>query len=528
MGIELTRRGILTGAALLAASPAAAVAMADEAGERGWDAEFDVIVIGSGFTGMAAAIAALDEGAHVALLEQDGHPGGNSILCDSNAQFGGGTSIQDAAGVEDTPEAFYQEIMAHGGYKSNPTLLRSFTEGSVEMAEWLKGLGVPFNEKLKKQEMSVERTVSCAAYGDLFGGLAMWRYLNDALVERGGEVALDSRVTALVQAPDGTVEGVEVDASGQAVRMRACKGVIIAAGGWKGNVAMRKAWDPRWDDECASSGAPCTPSDGAMINAAVDCGAALTGMGTIGETLFQWGSDHLVYWDGDIDTMPEYYTSGLPFDPACAIAVDGDGLRFVDETCAQDYGTQLLPDAYLSLQKRPRNVWGITDSRGAAAMGWTDDLFENPGADGASHKVTPGWVAKADTLEALAQETGVDAAGLQGTVERYNGFVGAGVDEDFGKEAMSEIAEGPFYAAKFRLYCHDQMSGLVANTKGQVLKRSAAYGPDDLDIDECDVIPHLYAAGESVGGYWGDSRGHGKIAAYMLQGRNAARAAMAE
>lgn len=530
MSIEMNvDRRTLVGAAAVTGAVAALSCTTStvRADEPTWDGETDIVVVGSGFTGMVAAIAALDEGASVMVFEQDDHPGGNSILCDANGQFGGGTSFQEALGIDDTPEAFYDEIMAHGHFKSNPTLLRSFTDHAVEMVEWLQGIGVVFNDSLKKQEMSIERTHQAAPYADgIAGGLALWRYLDDALTARGGEVKLSHRVTRLIQDPDGTVLGVELEAENGPMRFKANKGVVIAAGGWKGNVAMRTAWDPRWDGETLSSGFPCTESNGAMINAAVDAGGAVCGMGTIGETLFKWGIDTMVDWTGDIDTMPDYYTTGVGIDPLHTIAVDGRGLRFVDETCALDYGTPILPDAYLSLPDRPRNVWGITDTAGAEAAGWSAEAFENPSLTGMP-KLKPGWACIADTLEELAELMGVDPEGLVQTVDRYNGFAEAGADEDFGKIDLTPIVEPPFYGAKFQLYCHDQMSGLVANTKGQVVKRSSLYGPEALDIDEYEVIPRLYAAGESVGGYWGDSRGHGKISAYMLQGRNAARDAAA-
>ena len=105
-----------------------------------------------------------------------------------------------------------------------------------------------------------------------------------------------------------------------------------------------------------------------------------------------------------------------------------------------------------------------------------------------------------------------------------NGFQMLGVDEEFGKEGIaSPLVTAPFCAVKMQFFAHDQMGGLVANTKAQVCKRSEHVGPDPVKLDDQEVIPHLYAAGECVGGYVGCDRGHGKISMYMVFGRIAAR-----
>jgi succinate dehydrogenase/fumarate reductase flavoprotein subunit len=81
------------------------------------------------------------------------------------------------------------------------------------------------------------------------------------------------------------------------------------------------------------------------------------------------------------------------------------------------------------------------------------------------------------------------------------------------------LTTAPYYAVKCQFFAHDQMGGLAVNTKGQILKRSAAYGPDPVPLDQQEVIPHLYGAGEAVGGYVGEERGHGKIGLYITHAR---------
>ena len=144
----------------------------------------------------------------------------------------------------------------------------------------------------------------------------------------------------------------------------------------------------------------------------------------------------------------------------------------------------------------------------------------------------PGWVATADTLDALAVKMGVPAANLQATVTKFNGYAATGVDKDLKRPApMFPISKPPFYAARIALLCHDQCTGIRVNQRMQVVDQSDQWQPASAPskpIGEEKVIPHLYAAGECTGGTGGAIRGSGKRGWYMTHGLVAAENAAKE
>jgi succinate dehydrogenase/fumarate reductase flavoprotein subunit len=166
-------------------------------------------------------------------------------------------------------------------------------------------------------------------------------------------------------------------------------------------------------------------------------------------------------------------------------------------------------------------------------MEWPIEDMKNPNP-AAWPMLDPACVAIADSLQDLATKMNIPAAELQKTIDGYNGFVDAGVDEDFGKPMpMFKIATPPFYAAKASLIRHTQRNGLRVNTKSQVLEQADqidGYNGTAIDssisIDDEKVIPHLYAAGE-LGNSMGFRRIHNSVAHYItasrLAGINAAK-----
>src|SRR5262249_8500603 len=99
-------------------------------------ADVDVLVVGAGACGLAAAIAAHDAGAEGAIIEKLDRPGGNSALSTGSVPAAG-TRFQREAGIEDTTERFVEDLMRKGGPTDCPDLLRRLVETSAETVEWL-------------------------------------------------------------------------------------------------------------------------------------------------------------------------------------------------------------------------------------------------------------------------------------------------------------------------------------------------------------------------------------------------------
>jgi hypothetical protein len=189
-------------------------------------------------------------------------------------------------------------------------------------------------------------------------------------------------------------------------------------------------------------------------------------------------------------------------------------------------------DAYLSLPQ-PRNVWMIADSTTAAALAWpigapteaVPSTLTSPDPK-VGQMFDPACIAIANTIPELAAKMGVDAANLEAEIAKYNGFVDAGVDADFGKPSpKGKVLTAPFYGLKASLIRHTQRNGLRCNTKMQVIEDKTGWKAS-ASIDELKTIPQLYVAGES-GNIFGWKRTHNTLAHYItaaiIAGRNCAK-----
>lgn len=495
----------------------------DDGGTAGitWDRETDVLVIGTGFAGLSCAVEAKNAGADVLVIEKNSVMGGNSIQCAGNIQIGGGTSTQIAAGITDTPDRFYSDIMAYGHHRADPTLLRLVVDNCVGTHDWLADLGLNWSANVGGQE---GMTVDCAhgpAEGDYPGprGISIWYVIYRRVLEQGTEMLTEHKATKLLTDEKGVVIGAEVEAGGSTLKFKARKGVFLGSGGWKSNVAMRLNWDPRLNEDLFAGGGPFVETSGEMINAALDLGAGQRDMSFVCEFRFKWGTKIYSSWDPpSIEVVPG--GSGVNIrDFDNIVLLKNGGLRFVDENAASAYPQIPFYNAFLNIDDSPRNVWGVTDSVGAENLRWNADTL-NGADENANPYLSPDYVAVANSLSDLATKMGFPPAVVEAEIAKYNSYVDAGTDPDFGKQNMKlKLLEPPFYAVKCQFFAHDQMGGLAVNTKGQILKRQAAYGPNPVPLDSQEPIPHLYGAGEAVGGYVGEERGHGKISLYITHAR---------
>lgn len=486
-----------------------------------WDRETDVLVIGTGFAGLSCAVEAKNAGADVLVIEKNTVMGGNSIQCAGNIQIGGGTSTQAAAGITDTPDRFYNDIMAYGHHRADPTLLRLVVDNCVGTHDWLADLGLNWSPSVGGQE---GMTVDCAhgpAEGDYPGprGISIWYVIYKRVLDQGTEMLTEHKATKLLTDEKGVVIGAEVQAGSSTLNFKARKGVFLGSGGWKSNVAMRLNWDPRLNEDLFAGGGPFVETSGEMINAALDLGAGQRDMSFVCEFRFKWGTKIYSSWDPpSIEVVPG--GSGVNIrDFDNIVLLKNEGVRFVDENAASAYPQIPFYNAFLNIDDSPRNVWGITDSVGAENLRWNIEAL-NGADENANPYLSPEYVAIADSLSELATKMGFPPATVESEIAKYNSYVDAGSDPDFGKQDMKlKLLTPPFYAVKCQFFAHDQMGGLAVNTKGQILKRQAAYGPNPVALDSQEPIPHLYGAGEAVGGYVGEERGHGKISLYITHAR---------
>ena len=344
---------------------------------------------------------------------------------------------------------------------------------------------------------------------------------------------------------DGNIESTQ-----PAINLRANKAVIIATGGSTSNVNFRRMFDPRLTSVVQCAGEPYSYQDASGELAAMAIGASLWGLanqtlenGATMRSQRTLGQKHnYVAWKVESPIFPLVRATGLSVkDWQDLILVNQVGKRFYDETKGDpphgNMGHQIDPctcgdyrncerikfdptkynfvNAALALNEYseppdycPGPVWAIFDADAVQREGWKVTApFVDP----------QGYFFTANTLAGLAaaidneyQARPMNGATLQATVERYNSFVDAGEDGDFGRPSPKyKIQTPPFYAAWAMPLVHDTRAGLRINAKCQV-----------IDMDGR-VIPGLYCAGESAGGF--NQHGMGRCTTQgFISGMNAA------
>ena len=356
------------------------------------------------------------------------------------------------------------------------------------------------------------------------------RPLEVAAKKAGVQILLEHRMTAIHrQAPgSGRVLGIEVDNNGTVLNIRARKAVVIATGGHTGNVNFRRMFDPRLTEEyCGIGGMPWSDQDASGEIAAMAVGASLWGFfnqtGEFGIHLTKPGTVGCQYNYRGVKWLPgsavfeRARASGLTVaDWQDVILVNMLGQRFYDETAGNFTGNNYdsikpyIQGSYLNavnIDYRPNNwinaalagigdghngggpIWAIFDADAVARENWRP---APPDVD-----IDSGFFFSAATVSELAakiamkyQRVPMSAETLGATLARYNSFVDAGVDADFGKPRPAyKIAKPPFYAAWATPVPHDLRAGLRINAKCQVVDMNGQ------------VIPGLYCGGELAGGF---------------------------
>ncbi|PXZ07769.1 flavocytochrome c [Gilliamella apicola] len=438
---------------------------------------YDVVVVGSGGAGLAAAIQAHDLGASVVVVEKMSVIGGNTNKA-SAGMNAAETKFQKLKGIVDSKDLFYNETMTGGKNKNNPELLRYFVENAPDAIDWLDNNGIELSGITTTGGMSVDRTHRPAS------GAAVGGYLISGLVKninrRGIEVMLDSNVTEIIT-ENHQVVGVKVTEEDGSIQTIKAKAVIIATGGFSANREMVEKYRPDLKGFVTTNHKGATGS-GIMI-------LEKLGAGTVDMKEIQ------------IHPTVEQTTSYLISESirgGGAILVSQIGKRFVNELDTRDKVSAeiiKLPEHYSYILFDQQ----VRDENKAVEEYVSHDL-----------------VVQADSINELAQKLSIDANTLSNTIERYNQFVNTKQDEDYGRTTgmRHPINKAPYYAIKIAPGVHHTMGGVTINTHTQVLDTAK------------NVIQGVFAAGEVVGGVHGANRiGGNAVADIIIFGMQAGRQA---
>lgn len=478
----MKRRVFLSGfltASLAALCPVLQV-RAEENSESSSDV-WDVIVVGAGLAGLSAAVSACEAGARrVALLEKDALIGGHSIMS-SGYLNAVDPKRQTPQGIDDSVEKMVRQSLEVGEFQGDPELMHIMAAHSEDAVDWLEKHGVRWSDHVFESLSSMQKRAHVSS--PVRAGYDYVMALLESADRLGIYVRLQHDVKRLLLENGRVcgVAGVRAGMSGKEDFSFRGNATILATGGFGANVTLREKWARGLTEGMETSANP----KGWLTDGATGDGLLMAK--AVGADLTQTDSILLVPYLGG--RVTGYVGADIFLTP--------QGKRFVNEGASWS----TLRDAMRALPDG--RMWVLTDSASVKNNEFSGKLFS-------------GVIHEADTLDEVADVIGCKTRVLQETVERYNRFVRAGKDEDFGKQTLLQtIEKPPFYFGEERLNVHSTEGGLRIDAKARVLDRN--HRP----------IPGLYAAGETVGGIHGRSRpgGNGTLACVVfgrIAGKNAA------
>lgn len=437
----------------------------------------DVIIVGGGGAGLAAAVEATSAGASVIVIEKTAILGGNTLV-NGGIYNCPDPELQKPAGVEDSVELFVKQTYEGGDKIANLKLVRTMCENSYAGLQWLKGLGVKFQDKISQGPGSLYPRTHDTVNGS---GADLIKAYVATLAQRGERCRImTSTAGRSLISKDGKVIGVLAsDSAGNALTLNARKNVILATGGFAGNVEMRVKYcqGPKWPylgPSLKTSNMPGVTGDGILMAEAV--GANLIDMDQI--QLLHMCSPKNGSTDGN--TIKDKSVDSIIF-------VNKEGERFVREDGRRDEISKG------TLAQTGSIMYAIESADGNP--GTYDQMLTHDGRT-YTKAIADGDLISAPTVRELALKIGADPAKLQAALDEYNANVEKKAKSDaFGRTTfVNKIVTGPFIATPRCPAAHHTMGGVQIDSECRVLRSDGT------------IITGLLAAGEVTGGIHGGNR----------------------
>jgi succinate dehydrogenase/fumarate reductase flavoprotein subunit len=460
----------------------------------------DVVVIGIGAAGMAAAITAHDLGAEVLVLEKTSEPesGGNTRVS-GNVWF--------APTDRDQALVYFRSLA--DPFPVDEALAAAWVEEMSGNTAWVESLGGPTGLTARPFEHPDLPGHECDDghhhVGPAWGDSRLWNRLREAVRARGIEVAYETRARRLIQGGGGTgVLGVVADAGKGSLSIRTRRGVVLASGGFANDAQLARDFlrlpgSHPW-------GAPASTGDG--LRMAMQAGADLV---------------HTANYMGRPGVKVPEHRAAFPvtfYDAHGWILVADDGRRFIREDLPLRHGKvreggrlQLFPERMYCgvFDEATRRAGPIVARRDREPFGWNTIIEGYQWSDDNLAEIERGWIAQADTPRELAGLLGIDADGLEAELEAYNRACRDGHDPHLRRapETLVPVQEPPFYGYRW--------APMLVFTCGGPRKDEHARVLDP----EGRPIAGLYCAGEVSSSYaWamsggqmiGDAMAFGRIA----------------
>ena len=472
-----------------------------ETGNAG-ELEADVVIVGAGGAGMAAAITAMEMGCtSVILLEKAGSPGGSTAM--AHDIFGIESPTQKRAWFDSSKDDIFNVHMDWTHWTVDPKIVRAFIDKSGDTIRWLEEMGQGF--ELMPMYPNQSPLIRHALKGR---GVELCKLLRKNAEDRGARLLTRARATKILRAESGEVSGVVAETKDGEIVIGA-KTVIITTGGYGNNREMLQKYYPHYKESMTYDGPRSNTGDG--ISLAADVGAATAGLGSMNlhgpSAMPRSGADSLAI-DDAVDARGNPLMVQIM--PMClepdTVWVNKRGERYVNEC----YILQFFAYGHI-VARQPEGIsYTIYDSglvRHKEEVGIYDQMAPGwfPAETYICHIPLPGlerelkkphdMIKIADTLDELADWMEVDRAAFKATIDEYNAACDQAHDPVFGKDRkyLKPLRTPPYYAILGQAHICDTIGGIKIDEKMQV-----------IDTEDR-PIPGLYAAGVTTGGWEGET-----------------------
>jgi fumarate reductase flavoprotein subunit len=460
--------------------------------------EAELVVIGGGGAGLAAALAAAENGCKsIIVLEKAGSAAGSTVM--AHDIFGAESPVQKRAGVDAPKDELFKVAMewAHWS-RVNPRLVRAFIDKSGDTIGWLESKGLSFEliQYYPNQVPLVRHSV-------MGHGNQLMKVLRENCQDLGIKILTRTPARKILRDQKGKVTGV-VAATKDGERTVTARSVIVATGGYGNNREMLKKYCPYYHDTMTYDGPPSNTGDGIVM--ATEIGAATAGLGTVnihGPFLTPRSAAEYMKIDANgPDGAPIKITLWLLAWEPETLWVNKQGRRFINEGYhlaffAYGNAVALQPDGicYTIFDSQTRQIMeerGLIRPGAASRAVWLPVAAATPlpGLERELQKQADKGVLKiADSWDQIASWMGAEPVVLKATVNEYNAACDRGHDSLFAKDRryLLPLRTPPYYAIKGHLGLCDAYGGIKINENMEAL--------DTQDKP----IPGLFAAGSTTG-----------------------------
>jgi fumarate reductase flavoprotein subunit len=431
----------------------------------------EIIIIGAGGAGLAAAVTAAEKGAKVVLLEKHHTAGGNSAMAEG--LFGAESPLQKRMGVDARRDESFNIAMEYSHWKINPRIVRAFVDKSGDTIEWLEEKGLQFHlDPLFPNQSPL--VFHCLQRG----GVEVINVLRKKCEDMGVTILLETTAKKILNG--GNAAGVLAIRNKEQLSITA-RSVIIATGGYGGNRELLKKHCVPYSEDLYLRGMPHM-GDGLVM--ATEMGAATEGLGILQLSGPSFKGSSLV---ASIAREPN------------TIWINRKGERFINEANifypevgnALDRQPDKLSYTLFDEQIRRSLINNGTFIKRSRVKSFTPDEFESE----IQKETSSGRLKVSSSWEEMAAYTGAVPEALGATIDEYNSFCELGYDKVFAKDRRYLVAlrNPPFYAIKCCLGFLGTIGGIKINHQMEVL------GHRD------EPIPGLYATGADTGGWESDT-----------------------